>query len=42
METYGCCWTWVYKDKGDGHIAAELFVYVDDGRPIGPPEDVFW
>ena len=32
----------MYKERIDGIIAADLFVYVDDGRPIGPTEEVCW
>ena len=35
---YNCCWPWVYKERSDGSIAANLFVYVYDGHPIGPTE----
>ena len=34
-STYGCCWPWVYKERRNSIIAADLFVYVDNGRPIG-------
>ena len=40
--TYDCCQPWVYKESSDGSITADLFVYVDNGRPIGPTEEVFW
>ena len=26
---------WVYKLRSDGHLASELYLYVDDGRPTG-------
>eukprot|EP00956_Cyclotella_meneghiniana_P007532 scaffold10178_cov23-Cyclotella_meneghiniana.AAC.4 len=26
---------WVYKTRKDGHLASELYLYVDDGRPTG-------
>ena len=26
----------VFKQRVDGLLAAYLFIYVDDGRPIGP------
>jgi hypothetical protein len=31
---------WVMKIRSDGELAAEVFVYVDDGRAIGPT--FFW
>jgi hypothetical protein len=33
---------WVMKIRWDGHLAAEVFVYVDDGRAIGPTEHLTW
>ena len=30
--------TGIYKESRDGLIVANLFVYVDDGRPIVPKE----
>ena len=41
-STYDCCWPWVYKEKSYGIISDGLFVYVDNGRPIGPTEEVCW
>ena len=35
--SYDCQHPRVYKDMRDGLIKDNLFVYVDDGRPIGPP-----
>jgi hypothetical protein len=29
---------WVFKLRWDGKLGAEVFVYVDDGRAIGPTE----
>jgi hypothetical protein len=29
---------WVMKIRWDGELAAEVFVYVDDGRATGPTE----
>lgn len=26
---------WVYKRRRDGHLASEIYLYVDDGRPTG-------
>ena len=40
-EGYECKLPWVYKKREDVLIAADLFIYVDDGRPIGPTEDIF-
>jgi hypothetical protein len=33
---------WVMKVRWDGKLAAEMFVYVDDGRPTGPMEFLTW
>jgi hypothetical protein len=33
---------WVMKIREDGHLAAEIFVYVDDGRPTGYCRDLTW
>ena len=41
-STYYCCWPWVYKDISDRILSNDLFVYVDNGRPIWPTEEVFW
>ena len=38
--TYNYCRPWVYKESSYGSIAADLFVYVDDGLPIGPTQEV--
>ena len=35
-EGYDCKCPWVYKGRKDGMIAANLFIYVDDWRLIGP------
>ena len=37
-ETYDCWRPWLYKKTNDGFIVANLFVYVDDGQPIGTTE----
>ena len=33
---------WVMKIRWDGQLAAEVFVYVDDGRATGPTEFLAW
>jgi hypothetical protein len=33
---------WVMKLRRDGHLAAEIFVYVDDGRPTGHSPAITW
>jgi hypothetical protein len=33
---------WVMKLRKDGHLAAEIFVYVDDGRTTGHSRDLTW
>ena len=30
----------MYNERSDGVVAADLFVYVDNGWPIGPTEEV--
>ena len=39
-EGYDCHRTWVFKQSVDGLLTAYLFIYVDDGRLIGPTEDL--
>ena len=41
-STYGCCRPWVYKKSSNGIIDADLFVYVENGRPIGLMDEVCW
>ena len=41
-EGYDCKHPWVYKYREYGLIAADIFIYVDNGKPIGPIEDIFW
>ena len=36
ISMYECCRPWVYKEDSNRIIAADMFVYVDNGRPIGP------
>jgi hypothetical protein len=31
---------WVMKIRANGHLAAEIFVYVDDGRPTGHSQEL--
>ena len=33
---------WFYKERRDGLIVANWFVYVGDGRPIVPTEKLCW
>lgn len=33
---------WVYKQRKDGHLASELYLYVDDGRPTGYSDRQCW
>ena len=42
LEGYNCKIPWVYKERGDGLIAADLFICVDDGLTIGPTEELCW
>jgi hypothetical protein len=40
---YDPCMPWVYKLRlSDGRIAADLLIFVDDGRPTGPTEEECW
>ena len=41
-EVYACLIPWVFKQRVYGLLAADLFIYVDDGRPIRPTEDLCW
>ena len=34
--------SWVMKIKADGFLAAEIFVYVDDGRVVAYSPDLAW
>ena len=40
--TYDCCRKWVYKEISDRIIAADIFLYVDEGQTIGLTEEVCW
>jgi hypothetical protein len=34
---------WAYKLRlGDGKIAANFLLYIDDTRPTGPTEEIWW
>ena len=33
---------WVFKLRWDGKLGVEVFVYVDDGRAVGPTEFLTW
>ena len=39
---YDCHRPWVFKQRVDGFLDADLSIYVDDGRLIGPIEDLCW
>ena len=41
-EEYDCQIPWLFKNMVDRLLVADLFIYVDDGRPIGPTEDMCW
>ena len=41
-EEYDRHISWVFKQRVDGLLASDLFIYVDAGRPIGPTEDLCW
>ena len=33
---------WVFKQRVDGLLTAELFICVDNGQTIGPTKKLFW
>ena len=39
---YNASLPWVMKIRWDGDLAAEVFVYVDDGRGVGPTKYLAW
>ena len=41
-ESYKPKITWVMKVRSDGHLASEVFIYVDDGRIIAHSQLVCW
>jgi hypothetical protein len=41
-KVYGSDLPWVMKLRTDGHLAAEIFVYVDDGRTAGHSPELAW
>ena len=41
IEEYYCHRPWMFKQRGDGLLASELFIYVDHERPIGPTKNLF-
>jgi hypothetical protein len=36
VEDYGPSLSWVAKIREDDRVAADLFIYMDDLRPMGP------
>lgn len=36
ISNYNHSRPWVYKQRTDGTVAADLFYYIDDGRPTAP------
>ena len=41
-KEYDCQRPWVFNQSVDGLLAAELFIYVDESRTIGPTETLCW
>ncbi|KAL7530391.1 hypothetical protein ACHAXR_003464 [Thalassiosira sp. AJA248-18] len=41
-EGYDSGKPWVMKIREDGHLASEIFVYVDDGRATGHNAEACW
>ena len=41
-EEYDCHITWLFNQKDDGLLVADILIYVDDERLIGPTEDLCW
>jgi hypothetical protein len=39
---YDPTYPWVYKRRRDGNIASDIFLYVDDGRPMGFDQEQCW
>ena len=39
MDIYDPTLPWVFNDRKDGSIAADIFIYIDDGRPLA---DTAW
>ena len=37
-----CQHPWVYKERRDGLIETDFFVYVYDGQPVGTTETLCW
>ena len=42
IEEYYCHRPWMFKQRGDGLLAADLFFYMDNGRRIEPTENLCW
>ena len=42
MSKYDSSKPWVYKVRQDGTMAADLFFYIDDGRPTAPSAWECW
>ena len=41
-EEYYCQIPWLFKQRVDGFLSADLSIYMDDGRPIGPTKNLCW
>ena len=41
-KKYDCQRPWEFKQRVDVLLDAELFIYVDYGRPIRPTKNLFW
>ena len=41
-EEYDCQKPWVFKKRVDALFDADLFIYVEDGQPIGPTKNLCW
>ena len=39
---YNPCLSWLSKLRSDGHIACDIFTFVDDERVTGPSEELTW
>ena len=42
QPSYDPTYPWVYKRRSDGHIATDIYLYVDDGRLTGFNEEQCW
>jgi hypothetical protein len=39
---YNPCMSWISKMRSDGHVACDIFAFVDDERVTGPDKELTW